>query len=82
MAPLGLNPRSLLFTLYGDYAHPLGQEEVRVGALVELAGQLHEGPDPHLFLPERVGVVAVEREEEGSGVEARGRHVRPTLARW
>jgi phenylacetic acid degradation operon negative regulatory protein len=36
----GLNPRSLLFTLYGDYAHPLGQEEVRVGALVKLAAEL------------------------------------------
>ena len=40
MAAAGLNPRSLLFTLYGDYAHPLGQEEVRVGALVQLAGEL------------------------------------------
>ena len=32
MPPGSLNPRSLLFTLYGDYVHPLGQEEVRVGA--------------------------------------------------
>jgi phenylacetic acid degradation operon negative regulatory protein len=36
----GLNPRSLLFTLYGDYVLPLGQEEVRVGALVRLAAEL------------------------------------------
>ncbi len=35
-----LNPRSLLFTLYGDYVHPLGQEEARVGALVRLAAEL------------------------------------------
>ena len=35
-----LNPRSLLFTLYGDYVHPLGQREVRVGALVRLAADL------------------------------------------
>lgn len=35
-----LNPRSLLFTLYGDYVHPLGQEDVRVGALVRLAAEL------------------------------------------
>ncbi len=35
-----LNPRSLLFTLYGDYVHPLGQESVRVGALVRLAEEL------------------------------------------
>jgi phenylacetic acid degradation operon negative regulatory protein len=40
MAPGGLNPRSLLFTLYGDYVLPLGQEEVRVGTLVRLAGEL------------------------------------------
>src|ERR1700730_1149044 len=40
MAAAGLNPRSLLFTLYGDYARPLGQEEVRVGALVQLADEL------------------------------------------
>jgi phenylacetic acid degradation operon negative regulatory protein len=40
VAAVGLNPRSLLFTLYGDYAHPLGQEEVRVGALVQLAEEL------------------------------------------
>lgn len=40
MATTPLNPRSLLFTLYGDYVHPLGQEEVRVGALVRLAGEL------------------------------------------
>ena len=35
-----LNPRSLLFTLYGDYVHPLGQRDVRVGALVRLAADL------------------------------------------
>lgn len=40
MAPGGLNPRSLLFTLYGDYILPLGQEEVRVGTLVRLAEEL------------------------------------------
>ena len=40
MAATPLNPRSLLFTLYGDYVHPLGQEEVRVGALVRLAAEL------------------------------------------
>ena len=40
MAPGGLNPRSLLFTLYGDYVLPLGQEEVRVGTLVRLAEEL------------------------------------------
>jgi phenylacetic acid degradation operon negative regulatory protein len=40
MPPGGLNPRSLLFTLYGDYVLPLGQEEVRVGALVRLAAEL------------------------------------------
>lgn len=40
MAAPTLNPRSVLFTLYGDYVHPLGQEEVRVGALVRLAGEL------------------------------------------
>ena len=40
MAAPPLNPRSLLFTLYGDYVHPLGQQEVRVGALVRLAGEL------------------------------------------
>ncbi len=34
-----LNPRSLLFTLYGDYVHPLGQEEVWVGALVRVAAE-------------------------------------------
>ncbi|MBO0703157.1 MAG: hypothetical protein J2P38_09515 [Candidatus Dormibacteraeota bacterium] len=32
-----LNPRALLFTLYGDYVHPSGAEEVRVQALVRLA---------------------------------------------
>ncbi|MFZ0217127.1 MAG: PaaX family transcriptional regulator C-terminal domain-containing protein [Candidatus Dormiibacterota bacterium] len=32
-----LNPRSLLFTLYGDYVHPAGEEEIRVNALVKLA---------------------------------------------
>jgi phenylacetic acid degradation operon negative regulatory protein len=35
-----LNPRSLLFTLYGDYVHPLGHQDVRVGALVQLAADL------------------------------------------
>lgn len=35
-----LNPRSLLFTLYGDYVHPLGQHEVPVSALVRAAGEL------------------------------------------
>jgi phenylacetic acid degradation operon negative regulatory protein len=35
-----LNPRSLLFTLYGDYVHPLGHQDVRVGALVRLAADL------------------------------------------
>jgi phenylacetic acid degradation operon negative regulatory protein len=40
MPPGGLNPRSFLFTLYGDYVLPLGQEEVRVGALVRLAAEL------------------------------------------
>jgi phenylacetic acid degradation operon negative regulatory protein len=35
-----LNPRSLLFTLYGDYVRPLGHEDVRVGALVRLAAEL------------------------------------------
>src|SRR5215469_9640748 len=40
MAAPPLNPRSLLFTLYGDYVHPLGQQEVRVGALVRLAAEL------------------------------------------
>jgi phenylacetic acid degradation operon negative regulatory protein len=40
MATPPLNPRSLLFTLYGDYAHPLGREEVRVAALVRLAADL------------------------------------------
>ncbi len=34
-----LNPRSLLFTLYGDYVHPLGQEEVYVSALVRVAAE-------------------------------------------
>src|SRR5215510_13277993 len=40
MAAPSLNPRSLLFTLYGDYVHPLSQEEARVGALVRLAAEL------------------------------------------
>jgi len=40
MAAPPLNPRSLLFTLYGDYVRPLGQREVRVGALVRLAAEL------------------------------------------
>lgn len=40
MSPPPLNPRSLLFTLYGDYVFPLGQEEVRVSALVRLAADL------------------------------------------
>jgi phenylacetic acid degradation operon negative regulatory protein len=38
-----LNPRSLLFTLYGDYVRPLGQRDVRVGALVRLAAELSVG---------------------------------------
>ena len=41
--PRALNPRSLLFTLYGDYVRPLGQLDVRVGALVRLAGELGVG---------------------------------------
>lgn len=41
--PLALNPRSLLFTLYGDYVRPLGQRDVRVGALVRLAAELGVG---------------------------------------
>lgn len=32
-----LNPRAMLFTLYGDYVHPTGEEQVRVNALVRLA---------------------------------------------
>ncbi len=32
-----LNPRALLFTLYGDYVHPSGAEQVRAQALVHLA---------------------------------------------
>src|SRR5215471_10625303 len=40
MAALPLNPRSMLFTLYGDYVHPLSHEEARVGALVRLAAEL------------------------------------------
>jgi len=43
MAAPPLNPRSLLFTLYGDYVRPLGQREVRVGALVRLAAVLGVG---------------------------------------
>lgn len=43
MAAPPLNPRSLLFTLYGDYVRPLGQEGVRVGALVRLAAELGVG---------------------------------------
>jgi phenylacetic acid degradation operon negative regulatory protein len=38
-----LNPRSLLFTLYGDYVRPLGHDGVRVGALVRLAAELGVG---------------------------------------
>ena len=38
-----LNPRSLLFTLFGDYVRPLGQRDVRVGALVRLAAELGVG---------------------------------------
>src|SRR5215469_15107604 len=41
--PPTLNPRSLLFTLYGDYVRPLGQRDVRVGALVRLAAELGVG---------------------------------------
>ncbi|MGH7912623.1 MAG: PaaX family transcriptional regulator [Candidatus Dormibacteraceae bacterium] len=40
MAEAPLNPRALLFTLYGDYVHPAGEECVRVNALVRLAGVL------------------------------------------
>ncbi len=43
MAAPPLNPRSLLFTLYGDYVRPLGQRDVRVGALVRLAAELGVG---------------------------------------
>jgi phenylacetic acid degradation operon negative regulatory protein len=43
MAPPPLNPRSLLFTLYGDYVRPLGQRDLRVGALVRLAAELGVG---------------------------------------
>jgi phenylacetic acid degradation operon negative regulatory protein len=43
MPPGGLNPRSLLFTLYGDYVRPLGQRDIRVGALVRLAAELGVG---------------------------------------
>jgi phenylacetic acid degradation operon negative regulatory protein len=43
MGPPPLNPRSLLFTLYGDYVRPSGRGEVRVGALVRLAGELGVG---------------------------------------
>jgi phenylacetic acid degradation operon negative regulatory protein len=32
-----LNPRSFLFTLYGDYVEPLGMRSVRVSALITLA---------------------------------------------
>jgi phenylacetic acid degradation operon negative regulatory protein len=35
-----LNPRSLLFTLYGDYVHPLGQHSVAAAALVRAATEL------------------------------------------
>lgn len=43
MAAPPLHPRSLLFTLYGDYVRPLGQDGVRVGALVRLAAELGVG---------------------------------------
>src|SRR4051812_42645555 len=43
MSPAPLNPRSLLFTLFGDYVRPLGQDGVRVGALVRLAAELGVG---------------------------------------
>jgi len=39
-----LNPRALLFTLYGDYVHPSGAEQVRVQALVHLAEVLGVSP--------------------------------------
>jgi phenylacetic acid degradation operon negative regulatory protein len=42
-SPSPLNPRSLLFTLYGDYVRPLGRDGVRVGALVRLAAELGVG---------------------------------------
>lgn len=32
-----IKPRALLFTLFGEFTHPLGQREVRVGKLVDLA---------------------------------------------
>src|SRR5215469_13426881 len=41
--PPSLNPRSLLFTLYGDYVRPLRQRDVRVGALIRLAAELGVG---------------------------------------
>lgn len=37
---MDLNPRSFLFTLFGDYVHPVGHDSVRVSALVRLAGDL------------------------------------------
>lgn len=37
MAASALNPRSFLFTLYGDYVEPLGVGSVRASALVSLA---------------------------------------------
>lgn len=42
MATPPLNPRSLLFTLYGDYVHPLGanHKEVTAAALVRAATEL------------------------------------------
>ena len=37
---MALNPRSLLFTLYGDYVEALGESGVRVGALIKIAEAL------------------------------------------
>ena len=34
-----LRPRSMLFTLFGDYAHPLGDDALWVGALIRLAAE-------------------------------------------
>ncbi|MGH7903718.1 MAG: PaaX family transcriptional regulator [Candidatus Dormibacteraceae bacterium] len=39
-----LRARSMLFTLFGDYVHPLGGREVWVGSLVRLAGEVGISP--------------------------------------
>src|SRR5438552_461266 len=60
-----LNPRSLLFTLYGDYVRPLGHEEVRVGALVRLAAELGVSSNalrPALSRTTREGWLAARRD--------------------